>query len=132
MRILSLAALFVFVGTTAAEEKKLSGSWSRKADAFELKIAFLKDGMLQFTMNDGNDGCVLDAKYTVDKDGVVKCEVTKFEKKGNFPVEKEKGYTFSFKAEFKDKIAKLTEFDGKDIDEGAKNVLEGEYEKLAD
>ncbi len=132
MRILSLAALFVFVGTSAAEEKKLSGSWTKKADNWELKISFLKDNMVKFTMNDGNDGCVLDAKYTVNEDGVVMCEVTKFEKKGNFPVEKEKGYMFSFKTKIDGKNAKLSDFDGKDIDDGAKTVLEGDYEKAAD
>ena len=88
--------------------------------------------MVKFTMNDGNDGCVLDAKYTLGEDGIVKCEVTSFEKKGNFPVEKEKGYTFSFKTKIDGKIAKLTDFDGKDIDDGAKAVLEGDYEKAAD
>jgi hypothetical protein len=132
MRILSIAALFVFVGTAAAEEKQLAGSWSRKADNHELKMVFLKDNMLQFSMNNGDDGCALDAKYTVDNDGVVKCEITKFEKKGNFGVEKEKGYKFSFKVEIKGKVAKISQFDGADIPDEAKSVLEGDYETVAD
>jgi hypothetical protein len=132
MRILSIAALFVFVATAAAEEKKLAGSWSKKADNQELKIVFLKDNMLQFSISHGDDGCVVDAKYTVDGDGVVKCELTKFEKKGNFPAEKEKGYKFSFKAEMKDKVVKVTQFDGEEINDETKSILEGDYEKVAD
>jgi hypothetical protein len=132
MRILSIAALLVFVGSAAAEEKKLTGSWSKKADEQELKIVFLKDNMLQFSISHGDDGCVVDAKYTVDGDGVLKCELTKFEKKGNFPVEKGKGYKFSFKAEMKDKVVKLTQFDGDEISDDAKAAIEGDYEKVAD
>jgi hypothetical protein len=130
MRLLAVAALVFCTSVAAAEDKKLSGTWSKKAEGFDLKIAFLKGDSLQFTLDDGNDGCVLTAKYTVDKDGsTVQCEVTKFEKKGNFPVEKEAGYKFSFKAEIKDNKAKISDFEGKDIDDQAKSVLEGDYVK---
>jgi hypothetical protein len=127
-----LAAMTVVVlctSATLAEEKakKLTGTYTKKVGDHELKFAFNKDSTLKFTMSNGKDGCVLDAKYTLEKDGTVKCETTKFEKKGDFPVEKQKGYAFSFKAEFKDKTAQITEFKGEDVDENAKNVLEGEY-----
>lgn len=132
MRYLAIATLFVFGGLASAEEKKLTGAWSKKADGFTLKIAFQKNDALQFSMDDGNDGCVLSAKYTAAKDGTIKCEVTKFEKKGNFPVEKPVGYAFSFKIEINDKTAKVSAFEGKDIDDMAKAVLEGDYKKSDD
>ncbi len=132
MRFLAIATLFVFGGLASAEEKKFAGAWSKKAEGFTLKIAFQKNDMLQFSMDDGSDGCVLTAKYTTGKDGAIKCEVTKFEKKGNFPVEKPVGYTFSFKIEIKDKTGKVSDFEGKDIDDMAKAVLEGEYKKSDD
>lgn len=129
MRFLTAVTLFVFASAASAEEAKLSGIWSKKADGFTITIAFQKGDTLQFSMDDGNDGCVLDAKYTRANDGTVKCEVVKFEKKGNFPVEKEKGYLFSFKPVINGKTAAISQFEGKEIDDQAKAVLEGKYDK---
>jgi hypothetical protein len=134
MRILSIAALVVFVGAASAEDKKtvLTGTWTKKAEGFELKMVFLKDNALRFSMDNGDVGCVLDAKYTLEKDGALKCEVTKFEKKGNFPAEREKGYKFSFKSEIKGKTAKISKFDGDDLSDDAKSLLEGDYEQMTE
>lgn len=128
MRILTIITLFAFAGVAAAEDKAPTGTFGKKAEGFELKVKFQKENTLQFTISNDSDGCVLDAKYTQEKDGTVKCEVTKFERMGNFP-DKEKGYKFSFKAEFKDKVMKVSSFEGAEIDDTAKQILEGDYIK---
>jgi len=129
MRVLTATLLLLVASTVQAEDAKLSGTWAKSADGFDLKIAFVSKDALKVTLGDTNEGCVLDASYTVEKDGTVKCEVTKFEKIGNFPVTKEKGYKFSFKTTITGDKAKITDFEGKDIDDEAKRVFEGEYVK---
>ena len=59
------------------------------------------------------------SKYMKDADGIYHCEVTKFEKKGDFPVTKEKGYKFTFKLDVKDKAVVLSDLTGDDIGEDA-------------
>ena len=104
----------------------------RKADQMDLKLVFKKDNMMEFHVAIGDAGCVLTAKYTRDKDGTVTAEVTDFEKKGDFPVVKEKGYKFSFKWEPGDKKAKLSELRGDDIQDEQRQAVEGEYEAKSD
>ena len=136
MRLLSVVTLlglaFLVVPARAADEapKKPVGAFTKTAGDFKLTFDFAKKGdTFQFTMvNNDGDGCVIDAKYTRDKDGTVKAEVTKFEKKGNFPVEKDKGYKFSFKALPKDKKLVIADVEGDDISAEAKDILQGDYE----
>jgi len=130
MRLVAIAALFCFSGSSLAEEKKPAGSWTKKVEAFEIKFAFKKDNVMVFTMVNSNENCEMTSKYTVEKD-VVKCKVTKYTKNGNFPEIKE-GYEFSFKFTTKDKKAEISDIDGKDIDEMAKKIVEGDYEKATD
>lgn len=133
MRTLAVLALFVFGGIlAAADDKKPIGTWTKKAEGFDLKFTFKKDNVFVFGMDNGTDGAEMESKCTFEKDGTVKCEVTKFTKKGNFNAEKEVGYKFSFKFEVTGKKAKVSAIEGKDIDETAKSVVEGEYEKAAD
>jgi hypothetical protein len=139
MRSLSVLALFatgLVAGPVVADDKdtkkELSGSYTRKADQMDLKLVFKKDNMMEFHVAIGDAGCVLTAKYTRDKDGTVTAEVTDFEKKGDFPVVKEKGYKFSFKWEPGDKKAKLSELRGDDIQDEQRQAVEGEYEAKSD
>ena len=132
MRVLTIVSVFVFSSALSAEEKKPVGTWSKKADGFDMKFIFKKDNVFVFSMDNGTDGCTMETKCTFEKDGIVKCEVTRFEKKGNFPEEKEVGYKFSFKFEVKDKKAKVSKIEGDNINEQAKAAVEGEYEKSAD
>ena len=129
-----LAATSVAIAAPRADEKdkELTGTYTRKADQLDLKIVFKKDKMMEFHVAVGDAGCVMTAKYTRDKDGTVKAEVTEFEKKGDFPVEKEKGYKFSFKWVVKDGKGMLTELKGDDIADEQKQAVEGEYESKSD
>ena len=139
MRTLSVLALFA-AGLVAAPviadekdaKKDLTGSFKRKAGELDLKVVFKKDNMMEFHINVGDAGAVMTSKYTKDKDGTIKCEVTNFEKKGDFPVTKDKGYKFSFKWEMKDKKGVLSELKGDDIDDNAKQSIEGDYETASD
>jgi hypothetical protein len=139
MRSLSVLALFaasLVAGPVVADDKdtkkELSGSYTRKADQMDLKLVFKKDNMMEFHVAIGDAGCVLTAKYTRDKDGTITAEVTDFEKKGDFPVVKEKGYKFSFKWEPGEKKGKLSELRGGDIQDEQRQAVEGEYEAKVD
>lgn len=140
MRLLSALALglAVLIAPAVAEDakdakdKELTGTFKRKAGDLDLKMAFKKDGVLVFEVGVGADGAVMDCKYKKEKDGTYKCEITKFEKKGDFPVTKEKGYEFSFKFAVKDGKGTLSDFKGADVDDNAKMAIEGEYEKGTD
>jgi hypothetical protein len=138
MRALSVLA-FVAASLAAAptladdkDKKELTGTYTRQADQMDLKVVFKKDKMVEFHVTIGEVGCVMTAKYTRDKEGTVMAEVTEFEKKGDFPVVKEKGYRFSFKWEPGDKKAKLTELTGDDIADEQKQAVEGEYTAKTD
>lgn len=129
MRIAAIISMFVFSSIALAEEKQPVGTWTKKAEGFDLKFTFKKDNVFVFSMSNGSDGCVMTSKTTIDKDGTIKCEVTKFEKMGNFGAEKEVGYKFSFKFAVDGKRAKVSKIEGADIDDQAKAVVEGDYEK---
>jgi hypothetical protein len=141
MRTLSVFALLtagLLVVPAAAdekdkkEEKALTGSFTRKAGEFDFKMEFKKDKVLVFHVTTGDVGCVMTSKYALEKDGVFKCEVTEFEKKGDFPVSKDKGYKFSFKLKIEDKKVTLSDLEGDDINPDQKEVVEGDYEKVND
>jgi hypothetical protein len=80
----------------------------------------------------GEVGCTMESKYKKEKDGTYKCEVTKFEKKGDFPVTKEKGWEYSFKFTVKDKKGTLSDFMGADVDDNARMSIEGDYDVVTD
>ena len=141
MRMVSVFALLagsIVLSPAFAEEKEkekdkpLSGSFTRKAGDLDLKLVFKKDNVMDFHVAIGEASCVMTSKYTKEKDGTIKCEVTNFEKKGDFPVAKEKGYKFSFKVEMKDKKLVLSDLNGDDIDDNAKQSIQGDYETKTD
>ncbi len=135
MSILALFAAGVFVFPTVAEEKKEkgpTGAYTRKAGDLDLKMVWKKGGKMEFHVTVGDAGCVMTSKYTKDKDGIYQCEVTKFEKKGDFPAAKDKGYKFTFKLEMKDKKLVLKDLTGDDITDDQKQAIEGEYEQASD
>lgn len=131
MRSLAIAVLFVFVGVASADEKKPTGKWSKEADGFVLKFNFKKDDVMVFSMGNGNDTCEMETKCTHEKDSIVKCEVKKYTKNGNLPDVKE-GFKFSFKFAVKDKKATISDIEAENVNDDAKKLVEGDYEKAAD
>lgn len=113
------------------KEKARTGSFSRTAGDLNLKIVFKKDKVLEYHVAAGDASCVLTCKYTVEKD-VYSMEVTEFTKKGEFPVTKEKGYKFSMKIVGDDKKLTVSDFKGDDVDDGAKQAIEGDYATTTD
>lgn len=140
MRLLSIVALFVagfLILPAAAEDKKekekaLVGTYSRKAGDIDFKMVWKKDNVMEYHVMIGDVGCIMTSKYTKEKDGTYKCEVTGYEKKGDFPVDREKGYKFSFKLEKKDKKLVLSDLTGDDIAADQKQAVEGEYDHVSD
>ena len=135
MRTLTVVALFAFGLVAGADDKdkkkEPAGSYARKSGEMDLKVTFKKDKVLVFTGDVGDVGFVMTSKYEKDADGIYHCEVTKFEKKGDFPVTKEKGYKFTFKVEVKEKAIVMSDLNGDEIQEEQKKAVEGEYEKAA-
>lgn len=134
MRTLSVLALLA-VGVVAVaddkDKKEPTGTYTRKAGDLDLKLDFKKDKVVVFTGDVGDVGFVMTSKWEMGADGIYHCEVTKFEKKGDFPVIKEKGYKFSFKLEVKDKSVVMSDLNGDEIAEDQKKAVEGEWEKAA-
>jgi hypothetical protein len=133
-----LVAVLVVGSALGADDKKddkdkpkLSGTWVREVEGFEVKFQFPKADQLKVTVMTGGNGAVVTAKYETDKDGVIKATVTEVEEKGEFPAKPAKGFEFSFKFKIDGKKASLSDFDGKDA-ENAKPVVEGEYQKKDD
>ena len=138
LSVLTVFALGLLAGPAPADdakkdkEKEPTGSYTRKADQFNLKMEFKKDKVLVFHVDAGDlGGCVMTSKYTKDADGIYHCEVTEFEKKGDFPASKDKGYKFTFKLAVKDKGFVLSDLNGDELAEEQKTIVEGEYEKAA-
>jgi NAD-dependent SIR2 family protein deacetylase len=137
MRTLFVIALFaagLLAVPAASEEKKekaLTGTFTRKADALDLKLVFKKDNVFDFHATIGEASCVMTSKYTKETDGTYKCEVTNFEKKGDFPAERAKGYKFSFKLEVKEKKVVMSDLTGDEIGDDQRKAIEGEYEQAA-
>ena len=137
MRIVSTLLAALFLGALGfAEDKKeadkpLMGAYKRTSGEHTLTFTFKKDGKLDYLVAIGEASGTLECKYTKEKDGTVKCEVENFVKKGDFPVTKEKGYKFSFKAEAKKTAIAVSEFTGDEVNDDAKKILEGDYEAVA-
>ncbi len=131
MRMILGIILVACIGTVHAADKKpaLMGSWLKNADGFELKFTFEKDDKFTFSMSNGTDGATIKSKYKLGKDDMVKSEVQEFEKMGNFPKDVEKGYQFKFKIKIKGDKAIISDIEGKEIDDAAKSIIEGTYDK---
>jgi hypothetical protein len=138
MRIVAVAALCLsglVASTICAEDKPkdkdITGAFKRKAGELDLKMVFKKDNLFEYHVAIGETSCVMTCKYTKDKD-VYSFEVTNFEKKGDFPVNKDKGYKFSMKIVSGDKKVTVSDFSGDEVDDNAKQAINGDYTTAAD
>lgn len=128
-----LAVVFALGTVTQADDKKaegkskLKGTWVREAEGLEIKIAFVKADEMTISVTAGDNGLKVTGSYKVEKDGTIKGTIKNVEEKGEFPSKPEKGQEFSFKFKIDGKKASLSDFEAGD-DEGAKTVMEGDYE----
>lgn len=137
MRLMSalLLALIGFASFGSADEKKEAkgpvGVFKRTAGDLDLTFTFKKDHKVDLLVSAGDASGDFQFKYTMEKN-VFKCELENFVKKGDFPVNREKGYKFSFKLETKKGAIVVSDIEGDEIDDNAKKALEGEYEAPKD
>lgn len=138
LRVALALVAVLWVGSAASaddkDKTKLSGTWVREAEGVEIKITFPKGGKadeMKISVMNGANGVVVKAKYTVDKDGLVKGTLTDVEEKGDFPGKPPKGLEFSFKVTVDGKKAKVEDFKAENV-EGAKAIMEGEYDQKKD
>ncbi|HJZ58705.1 MAG TPA: hypothetical protein VKE74_27430 [Gemmataceae bacterium] len=126
----ALSLLIAFA--SRADDKKdapaLSGTWLREANGLDLKLEFSGKDTLKIAVFGGDNGVIVTAKYTVDKDGRVTAKVTDVEEKGKFPAKPPKGLEVSFKWKVKGDTATLEDLKGEGV-EDAKPVFEGEYQR---
>lgn len=132
-----LAATFVLVLAVPAmaedkfDVKKLKGSWVREVEG--AKMVFKFDGdkgfKAELTPPGATDPFNIDSDFTIDKDGVLKGEITKVESKNEGGPKK--GDKYSFKIEVGKEKLIVSEFKNDGGDE-AKKLVEGEYSKKAD
>jgi hypothetical protein len=113
------------------DKTALSGVWVLKGA--ELKIEFPAKDVLKISPHGDSKVIALICKYTADKDGVVKAEITGFEGKDEVKDKvKDKlpiGTQFRFKWKVADDTAKLNDLKG-DQSEHLKSHLEGEYSQM--
>jgi RNA polymerase sigma factor (sigma-70 family) len=105
-----------------------SGTWVRKEG--EMKIEFVDKETVKLYPHGENEVIIISCSYSVEKEGIVKVEVTDLEGKEE-AIKKAKervpvGFKFSFRWKVKDGAATLSEVKGKDADT-LKSHLEGDY-----
>jgi len=131
---ITIAALVLVVATVSAlaEDKvaKPIGTWVREAGEAKVTFAIEKD-KLTGTVHTQNGDLVVEASYEATKDGELKAKVTKVVK-NDVGGQIEEGHKFSFKFKIADGTLTISELKGNDenaAEEGAKNLVEGEYKK---
>jgi len=132
-RVIPALVLLAFVTPLRAEDKvdakKLKGTWVREVDNNKISFEFKDEKTFRCYLKPGGveDGPVIDCEFTLDKDGVMDFTITEIDKKNveNLP---DKGAKFSFKIVVeKDKMT-ISDLKGTE-DEGAKQLVQGEYTK---
>ena len=124
----ALALAVLAGGPVAAEDKKEKEkltAWVKEVGDLTLTFEMGKE-TAKYTVASGANSCTITAKVTWEKD-VVSSEFTDIEVKGDFPGAPKKGEKVSFKWVVKGDTATLSDF--KADNDGAKDVVEGEYKK---
>jgi hypothetical protein len=134
-KVLACAVLVLAGLSVSADDKKedkdksaLTGVWTRKEG--ELKIEFSDKNVIKISPHGKDDVHVVLCKYTLEKDGLVKAQITDHEGKEKakakeiLPV----GLTFSFQWKVKDGTATLDDLKGEKV-ELLKAHLEGKYDQ---
>ena len=124
---LALTLACAVPATAADEVKKPVGTWTKKEGNITITFQIKDGGMHVALKGEGDQKFDVDADYGVTKDGVLFGRVNKVEKSGGAGPEEGELFSFRFKVE-KDKFT-LSDLTGTKVDEGAKKVIEGDYEK---
>jgi hypothetical protein len=124
-----VVALSASAGDKQGDKSTLSGTWNLKGG--ELKIEFVGKEVMKIAPHGDSAVIGIVCKYTVEKDGRVKAEITGFEGKEeakkkvqeHLPV----GFQFNFTWKMNGDSARLDDLKGKDV-ALLKSHLEGDYE----
>jgi hypothetical protein len=136
LRTLGSALLVVLVVLPGlAEEKKATpkkpiGTWLREVGDNKLLFTF-KEGGASFTMEGPNEtSLTAHSAYGVTEDNTLFGIVTMVEKKGvdNGP---EKGQLFSFTFKIEGDTMTVSDLNGTNINDDARNLIHGDYKKQA-
>jgi hypothetical protein len=125
---LALTLACAVPAATADEVKKPPvGTWTKKEGDRTVTFQIKADGMRVVLKGEGDQKIEVDADYGVTKDGVLFGRISKVAKPGGEGPEEGELFSFRFKVE-KDKLI-LSDLTGTKIDDGAKKLVEGDYEK---
>lgn len=129
---IAVLALVVVTVTAGADDKvkKPVGTWVRESGANKVTFVIKADKMT-VTLHTCNGDLAVEASYEAEKDGEMKAKITKIEK-NDIGAGIEEGHKFSFKHKLADgtmTISDLKGNEGNDAEEGAKQLVEGEYKK---
>ena len=128
-----ILALVLVTAVAFADDKvkKPVGTWTREAG--DMKITFaIKADKMTVTFHGPNGDLVVVSSYEVPKEGEVKGKIDNIEK-NDVGAGVEEGHKYSFRYKIADGTLTISELkgnDGNDADEGAKQLVEGEYKKV--
>ncbi len=124
--VLALVVVGAVPLAAADEPKKPVGTWIKKQDEHTVTFHIKADGMRVILKGDGDRKIEADIDYGLTKDGILFGRISKVTPGGNGPEEGDL-FSFRFKIE-KDKLV-LSDLTGTHINDDAKKIVEGDYEK---
>ena len=127
----TLGLLLVISGAPASEGKKSGtpeGTYERKAGDTVISLSFGKDG-LKTTIKGGDVVADIESAFGITKKNVVFGIITKV-KAGDGTDGPAEGHLFSFRVQVNNDTLVVSDLKGTD-DENAKQIVEGEYKKVA-
>jgi hypothetical protein len=128
--VTALALALVVVAPLAAADaaKKPLGTWTRTAGDATVSFHFKADGLTVVLKGEGDRKIEALADYGVSKDGVVFGRISKVTRTG-IEGGPEEGDLFSFRLKVEKDKATLSDLGGTHVNEDAKRLVEGDYEK---
>jgi predicted PilT family ATPase len=131
----AVAAIVIAMPAVAADKvdaKKVKGKWSREVDGNSLIFEFKDEKTMHVHLKPAgaDKAAIVKCEIKLEADGKLTGKITEVEKNGleNAPPA---GEEFGFKIEVGEKKLIISEFKGPG-DDGAKQLVEGEYKKHTD
>jgi hypothetical protein len=115
------------LGAELVTAKALNGSWCKSTAEHEIEFTF-KDSTLVITLKRGEDKLVVDCDVAVGREGRVFGTVVQV-KEGGIQGGGDKGDLFGFKFQIKGDSIQVNDLRGTNVNEGARNLVEGEFKK---
>lgn len=107
--------------------KGLNGTWNKSSGEHDIEF-FFKESTLLITLKRGGEKLVLECDVAASRDGRIFGTVSNI-KEGGIQGASERGDLFGFKVQLKGELLELHDLRGTNVNEGAKNLVEGVFKK---